>query len=200
MNLNNYYYIFQNSLPKKFCDKVISIGKSKITNLGTVEDNFENKDATIKSIRDSNVAWLNDKFIYDELEPYISTANKEADWNFQYDYFESCQFTIYNPNQFYDWHCDAYKTPYITDDKNFNGKIRKLSCTLLLNSPEEFKGGEFQMDYRNVRKGSQIITVDKLNTIGSLVVFPSHVWHRVKPVLKGVRYSLVIWILGHPFK
>jgi PKHD-type hydroxylase len=35
---------------------------------------------------------------------------------------------------------------------------------------------------------------------GSIVVFPSHVWHRVKPVTKGTRYSLVIWNLGYPFK
>ena len=30
--------------------------------------------------------------------------------------------------------------------------------------------------------------------------FPSFVWHRVKPVTRGVRYSLVLWHLGYPFK
>ena len=35
---------------------------------------------------------------------------------------------------------------------------------------------------------------------GSVIVFPSFVWHRVKPVTKGVRYSLVMWNLGYPFK
>ena len=35
---------------------------------------------------------------------------------------------------------------------------------------------------------------------GGIVVFPSFVWHRVKPVTKGIRYSLVVWILGQPFK
>ena len=35
---------------------------------------------------------------------------------------------------------------------------------------------------------------------GSLVVFPSFVWHRVCPVKKGSRYSLVIWNLGWPFR
>ena len=35
---------------------------------------------------------------------------------------------------------------------------------------------------------------------GSVVVFPSHLWHRVKPVTKGTRYSLVMWNLGYPFK
>jgi predicted 2-oxoglutarate/Fe(II)-dependent dioxygenase YbiX len=35
---------------------------------------------------------------------------------------------------------------------------------------------------------------------GSIVVFPSHVWHRVKPITSGERKSLVIWNLGKPFK
>ena len=35
---------------------------------------------------------------------------------------------------------------------------------------------------------------------GSIIIFPSHLWHRVKPVTKGTRYSLVIWALGKPFK
>ena len=35
---------------------------------------------------------------------------------------------------------------------------------------------------------------------GAVVVFPSHIWHRVTPVTKGTRYSLVVWFLGKPFK
>jgi PKHD-type hydroxylase len=34
---------------------------------------------------------------------------------------------------------------------------------------------------------------------GSVVVFPSFVWHRVKPVTKGKRYSLVMWSAGKPY-
>ena len=47
---------------------------------------------------------------------------------------------------------------------------------------------------RNVHKCTEILPK------GSLVVFPSHVWHRVCPVKKGSRYSLVIWNLGWPLK
>jgi PKHD-type hydroxylase len=35
---------------------------------------------------------------------------------------------------------------------------------------------------------------------GSIIVFPSFLWHRVKPVMQGTRYSLVLWNLGYPFK
>ena len=34
---------------------------------------------------------------------------------------------------------------------------------------------------------------------GSMIIFPSHIWHRVKPVTKGIRKSLVGWIVGNPF-
>jgi PKHD-type hydroxylase len=30
-------------------------------------------------------------------------------------------------------------------------------------------------------------------------VFPSFIYHRVKPVTEGTRYSLVIWSCGKPF-
>jgi len=35
---------------------------------------------------------------------------------------------------------------------------------------------------------------------GSVIIFPSFVWHRVKPVTKGIRHSLVCWNLGYPFR
>ena len=34
---------------------------------------------------------------------------------------------------------------------------------------------------------------------GTIVVFPSFVWHRVTPVTSGTRYSLVNWLQGRPF-
>jgi PKHD-type hydroxylase len=37
-------------------------------------------------------------------------------------------------------------------------------------------------------------------TKGSIIIFPSFVWHRVKPVTEGTRYSLVLWNLGKPYK
>ena len=44
------------------------------------------------------------------------------------------------------------------------------------------------------------LTGTEIKSQGSLVIFPSFVKHRVKPVTKGTRYSLVIWNLGQPYK
>ena len=58
-------------------------------------------------VRDSNVSWLNDKWIYDLIHPFIQKANVECGWGYQWDYSEQCQFTVYNKKQFYNWHSDG---------------------------------------------------------------------------------------------
>ena len=212
MNLQNYYYYFQNALTPRFCDEIIKYGISQQEELaltgGQTDKVKEGKDLSeedlkdLKKKRDSNIVWLNDKWIYKEIQPFIHQANKLAGWNFDWNFSESCQFTKYKLNQFYDWHCDSWEKTYSDiNDKNRYGKIRKLSVTCSLSNPEDYEGGELEFDFRNNDPDKP--TVKKCAEIaprGSIVVFPSHVWHRVKPVTKGTRYSLVIWNLGHPFK
>jgi PKHD-type hydroxylase len=77
-----------------------------------------------------------------------------------------------------------------------------LSVTVSLSDPGEYEGGELEFDFKNEEphKKPNIRTCTEILSKGSLVVFPSFVFHRVKPVTKGVRHSLVIWNLGYPFK
>ena len=214
MNLTNYYYYWANAIPHRICDMIIQYGKSikddtAITGgLGRDRDlkaqpltKKELKD--LKKKRDSNICWFNDRWIYREIQPYVQTANQKAGWNFQWDWTESCQFTIYKKGQYYDWHCDGWDKPYQRQQGDpSHGKIRKLSVTLTLSDPKDYKGGELEFDFRNrdpdkkpnIRKCIEILPK------GSLVVFPGFVWHRVCPVKKGSRYSLVVWNLGWPFK
>ena len=173
---------------------------------------FSNKDdltkdqiAALRKRRYSDVTWLNDTWIYKEIQPYVTIANKSAGWNFDWDWSETLQFTKYKLNQYYDWHADSYHRPYKKTNKNENGKIRKLSMTLQLTDGSEYEGGELEFDFRNydppLRDESKHLTQAKeILSKGSIIVFPSFVWHRVKPVRKGTRYSLVMWNLGYPFK
>ena len=82
---------------------------------------------------------------------------------------------------------------------NYHGKIRKLSVTISLSDSSEYTGGRLQFLDRSGYK-QKIITCTEVLTKGSLVVFPSFMWHRVTPVKKGIRKSLVMWNLGDPFK
>jgi len=212
MNLQNYYYYFQSALTPRFCDELIKYGISQQEQLaltgGQTNKINEGKPLSdedlkdLKKKRDSNIVWLSDRWIYKEIQPFIHQANRLAGWNFDWDFSESCQFTKYKLNQFYDWHCDSWEAPYANpDNKDTNGKIRKLSVTCSLSNPEDYEGGELEFDFRNMDPDKQSVRkCAEIKPRGSIVVFPSHVWHRVKPVTKGTRYSLVIWNLGYPFR
>jgi PKHD-type hydroxylase len=213
MLLKNYYWYFESALPARICDDIINLGKQKEERLALTGDiskkdngKITKKDIkNLKKRRDSNVAFLDDKWVYNQIHPFIHAANEASGWNFDWDWSEPCQFTKYKLNQYYDWHCDSWDTPYDNPKNiNFHNKIRKLSVTVSLSEPTDYKGGELEFDCRNEDptkgKKKNILTCNEIKPRGSIVVFPSHVWHRVKPVTKGVRYSLVIWNLGYPFK
>ena len=221
MNLKNYYYYFQSALTPRMCDDIVAYGKQHQAEMAVtggvskkVETGGKLTNKEIKNIqkkRDSDIVWMNDKWIYDAVHPYIHEANKLAGWNFEWDWSESCQFTKYGVGQYYGWHCDSWEEPYQrkqNEDGTYpidHGKIRKLSVTISLTEPDEYVGGNLEFDFRNQidwerDKKSKIKECTEIRPRGSIIVFPSFVWHRVAPVTKGVRNSLVVWILGYPFK
>ena len=212
MNLQNFYYYFQSALTPRFCDEVIKYGIAQQDQLaltgGQTEKvskgkSLEEKDILdLKKKRDSNIVWMSEPWIYRELHGYVHEANRRAGWNFEWSFSEACQFTKYKLNQFYDWHCDSFETTYANKyNPDTFGKIRKLSVTCSLSAPEDYEGGELEFDFRNMDPDKPTIRkCAEIKPRGSIVVFPSHVWHRVKAVTKGTRYSLVIWNLGYPFK
>ena len=212
MNLEYYYWYFQSAIPPKICDDIIKYGLDHQEEIaltgGFQEKKDKGKELTDKETKDlskkrkSNIVWMNDRWIYKEIQPYINQANASAGWDFEWDWSESCQFTKYKLNQFYDWHCDSWDKPYDKPkDPNSHGKVRKLSCTVSLSDEREYEGGDFEFDFRNNDGGKTQPSVCKeIRPKGSVVVFPSFVWHRVNPVTSGTRYSLVIWNLGWPFR
>ena len=210
MNISNYYWYFTSALTPRFCDDVIAYAnaqKESMARTGGYENQQLNKDQVknMQRKRKSDLVWLNDTWIYKELHPYVHEANKNAGWNFEWDRSESCQFTKYKLNQYYDWHCDSWDKPYDKPDRLDYGKIRKLSMTCQLTDGSEYEGGELEFDFRNydphMRDETQHLKKAKeILPKGSIIVFPSFVWHRVKPVTSGTRYSLVVWHLGRPFK
>ena len=208
MNLQNYYYYFKSALTPRFCDELIKYGKSKSDSLaltGSAQNKKLDEKASkdLKKKRNSNIVWLDERWVYKEIHPYVHRANQEAGWNFQWDFSEPCQFTKYKKGQYYGWHCDSWDQPYQRQQGDpTHGKTRKLSVTVTLSDPKDYKGGELEFDFKN-RDPDKKPNIKKCTEIlprGSIIVFPSHVWHRVKPVAKGTRYSLVMWNLGYPFK
>jgi predicted 2-oxoglutarate/Fe(II)-dependent dioxygenase YbiX len=80
---------------------------------------------------------------------------------------------------FYDWHTDF-------------GDVapgRKISISIQLSPPEDYEGGDLELLFRG-----QAEKLDRSR--GTIVAFPSWVLHRVAPVTRGTRWSLVAWIVG----
>ena len=133
--------------------------------------------------RKCDVSWIAElDWVSTIFTHYFHIANREI---FEYDLteMESVQVTRYDKNHFYGWHSD-YGT---SADK---GLTRKLSMSIILSDPEEYSGGKLQfIDYQG-----KVQNVDK--TRGTVVVFDSRTPHRVTPVLRGQRISLVAWMMG----
>ena len=215
MQLKWSYWYFRDAIPENVCDHIIKEGlsrKKQIAKIGHGDKGptrdykkhpltQEEKNNLFK-IRNSEVVWLDERWIYKEIHPFIHEANREAGWNFQWDFSEAAQFTFYSKKQHYTWHRDGAEDPYDNlNDLSIHGKIRKISSVLLLSDSKDFKGGELQFAPRFHKPGKKenIVTAAEVQNKGGLIVFPSFLWHRVKPVISGTRHSLPMWHLGKPF-
>jgi PKHD-type hydroxylase len=214
MNLSDYYFYFKKQINEKKCNDIISASKKKLVkaqvyaNDDELVNNFLKKDtknnkktSLNEKERTSKVCFISHQWIYEILHPLIHEANKKANWNFEFSYTEPLQFTQYGLNEFYNWHQDCPTYPFKDTHPNFNGKIRKISSITNLSKPGDYEGGDVEFDFRNLRKKSSNVRVcEEIKEQGSVVVFPSFIFHRVTPVTKGTRYSLVSWTLGNPWK
>lgn len=207
MNLKNYYWVFERALTPRFCEEVRLYGDAAQKEMG-LTGNTDPKKLTeqnlkdIKKKRDSDIVWMNEAWIYNEIEPYVKRANKNAGWNFKWYAPEPCQFTEYKPGQYYGWHSDDSPIPLKRPNQPTDGMMRKLSVTCSLSHPSEYSGGELEFNFNNPERTPQqnIKKCTEILPQGSVVVFPSFLWHRVCPVFRGTRYSLVIWHLGYPYQ
>ena len=138
-------------------------------------------------LRDSEVIWSPQMSVVGCIAAqYIKASNENAGWNYKYDFMEQIQLGRYGLGGHYDWHKDT-----TIPDQNDNHQ-RKLSFSLILNSPAEHVGGAFK--FKDLEEWQQ----PKLEK-GSIIVFPSFLEHRVEPVTEGERFSAVTWVNGPAF-
>ena len=164
--------------------------------------------------RDCEVSWFNDQWLYDLVWPYLLEANKESGWNWDIEWAEGFQFTKYTKDGLYNWHNDGgsdhhgkyikdnegLPNPY-SDDPTFEGRVRKISMTMNLTDPKEYDGGKLKFDLSKTHdSGIDIMEIEEINRKGSIVFFPSFMSHTITPITRGTRYSLVLWVLGQPWR
>jgi len=184
-------YIVETTSPiftPKQCQMVIDKGmslKSETASIGMGKPEGSGVD-TKKRI--TTISWIPFKDMpemYRDIEKTMLQANNNHFGFEGMQLTEPGQFTHYLTGGFYEWHMD----------NDVAGKhqppVRKISMTLLLSDPSTFEGGELEfMDEKKTAKLQQ----------GQAIFFASWLRHRVKPVTKGERTSLVMWFGGPAFK
>lgn len=180
------HYFIPSQMSKEICDNIIKdffdddyLEKSLVGH----KNKFNSK------IRSSSNRWLyTDSWVAGMMAHFISSANKSL-FDFDLDeWHDQIQFTVYQPpKDHYNWHIDVMQ-------KSKKYFIRKLSIVMCLSSKDEYGGGELQLFHPT--KKCKTFKLDA----GDVIIFPSIVSHRVKPVTWGRRISLVGWYGGPPFR
>jgi PKHD-type hydroxylase len=142
---------------------------------------FSSSDLSVTpSVRKTKVGWTEEPELMQMAAHFFKLSNRDA-FNVDIDYLPPLQFGEYSQDDFYDWHYDV--------NWDHNGPYdRKLSFCLQLNDPSTYDGGVFE--FREVEHPY------RFREQGSVLIFPSYLTHRVTPVTRGVRNSLVGWIEG----
>ena len=171
----------------KQCQMIINAGRSEPKQNASVGGR-EGKSGIDTETRTSHISWIpfsKTTEMYKDIEKVMKTTNGN---HFGFDGMqitEMAQYTEYPEGGFYDWHIDS--------DTNFvhEPTVRKISMTLLLSPENEFEGGDLEL----VKEGQPA----KLKQ-GHAIFFASFIRHRVTPVIRGNRKSLVMWFGGTPLR
>lgn len=160
---------------KEFVSAKIGTGKA-------VQDSYRISETCGLSKRDVDYRW-----VYNRIHRWVSRENKKY-WDFNIAetpsslLVEQIQLAIYNGTGdvkgHYGWHHDIGHRGQTAS--------RRLSVTVQLTNQRDYRGGELEMYFT---LGPQNVTKQQ----GIAILFPSFIPHRVRPVLKGIRYSLVCW-------
>jgi PKHD-type hydroxylase len=159
-----------------------------LSKLPEVEGSTFNGDT---SYRSSVIRWVHgERDLKDLLFQYFRRANAEA-FGFDLGYITEIemQFTEYDAE-----YAGQYKVHHDIDWTSAKPYQRKLSMVIQLSDPADYEGGELQ--FTEVENPVR----DDLRKQGSIIVFPSYLQHAVTPVIKGKRYSLVLWLSGPRWK
>ena len=205
----NEWFVFTDVIDNKTCNKLKRLGAKQWETAGVdIKKGTTDKERKTgrkpkvgvdKKTRITDVAWTNDQWVYDTIWPFMMEANEQAGWKYEIKSAESSQLTRYKKGGFYNFHRDGtgcHMSKYNNPTNAFmHDHVRKISMTVLLN--KSFEGGNFE--FTSYAREECTIAPVEMNQ-GDVIVFPSFMEHRVAPITKGIRYSLVTWFLGPPFK
>ena len=185
--VERYAYNYNVFTPEE-CDNIIQYGKTKQLYDGKI--GFHDEIQVNTNIRDSKIVFLHPcqetNWIYRKLTDVVVSLNNQY-FNFDlWGFSENIQFAEYQaPGGKYDAHVD----------RSYHNMIRKLSIVVQLTDESEYDGGDFEIIDSDINNPTKL-----MRNRGCILAFPSWQLHRVTPVIRGTRHSLVSWISGPQFK
>ena len=182
-------YVVETTIPlftPEQCQLIINAGKSEPQQTAQVGVNSGGIIDT--KTRTSHISWIpfsKMPEMYKTLEEIMQRTNSNHFGFENMQITEPAQYTEYPQGGFYDWHIDS--------DINFKHEppVRKISMTCLLSRELELEGGGLE-----INKDGDIVRPKQ----GQAIFFASFIRHRVVPITKGIRKSLVMWFGGTPLK
>lgn len=189
--MNAWWQMWPKQLSAETCDEIIDLGIAIERQEAVVGHKGPAGSQASPKIRRSWVRWIKRRHpwaeIWDRVMEYFHEANNNA-FGFNIGTMREMQFTEYSATdaQHYDWHEDLTW-------RNNTPSHRKLSCVIQLSDPDSYVGGDLEVEKEPPNPTT-------LRQRGTVIVFPCFLKHRVVPVTKGVRFSLVTWCEGPKFR
>ena len=184
------FCIFNAAFTPEECQRVIDIGELETFSKGRIGMGDAGRED--KSVRDTDIVWIDPvperHWLFDKVHAALQRVNFDK---YQMDLarFDAFQYSKYKLDGHYDWHVD-------TSSEHTHGLFRKLSIVIPLTSPDEYEGGDLLINDSGNPDSAKALRPEK----GHMVVFYSHLPHKVTPVTKGTRITLVTWAMGAKIK
>jgi PKHD-type hydroxylase len=168
--------IFEDFLSPEECDFILNKCKSELTLSDAEVYRGGSNTISTKKNRKSSIGWVSDLgFLNERLTKKLrETFNING---MEVTGLGDFQFTEYKEGEYFDWHTDSTDVIY---------RDRFTSIVIQLN--DTYEGGVLEIKNPN----KEIVPIE--NKIGTLYIFNSRLFHRVTPVIEGIRYSLVNWV------
>ena len=188
--------VAKDAIDSNLCNHIIKMAENNFVP-AQIGGPIENQHAghSNATIRRSETSWLTGSLkhldVFIPIAQLIEKVNREF-YGFDLVEPEPFQITKYCANNegFYSPHIDG-----VYDGLNPGANVRKLSLSIQLTPPEYYEGGEFEFP-----DDKEKFNVEDSRQQGTVIFFPSYLQHGVKPVTRGIRYSLVCWVNGPTFK
>jgi PKHD-type hydroxylase len=183
--MNGEWCYFNSYFSHENCEKIIKQADKYPSQEALVQNGI------IADIRKSIIKFIptNDgelSYILDLIWRSALDANHNH-FNFHLSKLDYLQFTEYDAA--YAGHYKTHKDIFwLNGDPLYH---RKLSFIIQLTDPTEYDGCDFELyaDHGSLNSSS-------IRDRGTIIFFPSFIPHRVTPILRGKRQSLVGWIDG----